>query len=268
MNIKFNIGISGSLVLFIGILFTKLQLNELWAIYDLLLMLIVAGFPRWRSAIIGMTIVSLFRYTCEFAYNDLDFKLFLHISLGNLMNWLIVLLFTFFYIRSEKMKKEFHQMALIDPLTRVYNRRYFEEIVDNDGGLLLPYSMIMFDIDHFKNLNDTYGHEFGDRVLKKLCSIVSANLRDENTLVRVGGEEFVILLPDTEVKIAQQIAERIRKMVSEFEMKFREGTDVKITISLGVSSMKQNDSFKELFLRSDKALYASKQNGRNKVSIG
>ena len=121
-------------------------------------------------------------------------------------------------------------------------------------------------IDYFKRVNDTYGHIAGDEVLKNFTSIISNNLRKSDIFGRVGGEEFAIILHNADKNTALQIAEKIRKKINNISVKFHDKI-INITVSLGVAVLKDKDTLDSLFNKSDEALYASKQNGRNQVTV-
>lgn len=130
-----------------------------------------------------------------------------------------------------------------------------------------PLSVITYDIDHFKKINDTLGHPGGDYVLKELGQLMHAKLvRANDYFARFGGEEFVVILQATTLKTAQEVAERIRTTVEAHPFTF-EGKKIKVTISIGVSSIIQNDNWEKIYNRADQALYQSKQSGRNKVTV-
>jgi diguanylate cyclase (GGDEF)-like protein len=122
----------------------------------------------------------------------------------------------------------------------------------------------MFDIDYFKQINDTYGHPTGDVVLKTLVQKIRRSIRESDILFRWGGEEFLIILPESDVNIASNLAEKIRKTVEDLEITFS-GKTISVTISMGVGTMSEVDTSDDLIMRSDKALYAAKEKGRNRV---
>ena len=160
---------------------------------------------------------------------------------------------------------------IIDPLTNCLNRRAFFEQANiefdlaSDGGG--PLSVIMLDIDHFKKVNDTYGHGVGDEVIKNVANILQAGLREKEYVGRYGGEEFCVLLPNTEMETAALVAERLRKQLAEGATKGIAELTSPITASLGVSiSVGGAASTGDLVDQADQALYASKDSGRNKVS--
>ncbi|OIK12635.1 diguanylate cyclase [Bacillus sp. MUM 13] len=169
-------------------------------------------------------------------------------------------------------EKQLYERATTDYLTKVYNRQYLTEIAHQkitelegtDGSV----SLIILDIDHFKVINDTYGHQSGDRVLEKIGQILT-NLMSANGIVcRIGGEEFAILLPDSSEKHAYQIAEKIRNYISHSKININDDHSVSLTVSIGLKSISDSKiTFKELYAEADKALYLSKENGRNQTNI-
>ncbi|WP_421102423.1 GGDEF domain-containing protein, partial [Sporosarcina psychrophila] len=169
------------------------------------------------------------------------------------------------YANSQQQRVEdYKERSYTDPLTGLKNRRYGDKITAKWTMDNRPFSMIMIDIDHFKAVNDRYGHQIGDEVLKFLSGKMSEIIRGDDVCIRLGGEEFVILLAETDVKEAMDIAERLRINVSSTICP----TNNNITISLGVGSYHSNrESILELFSRVDKALYQAKVDGRNRVVL-
>ena len=163
--------------------------------------------------------------------------------------------------------------ALADGLTGLTNRRGFDlamaacliESDTSEYGL----SVLVSDIDHFKQVNDTYGHLFGDKVIKAVAQILKDNVKGKDTAVRFGGDEFAVLLPDTSIEGARQVAEKIRKKVEGCCIKRTIDNEAvaNITVSMGVSSYKAGESVTDFFSRADAALYASKNEGRNRVTV-
>jgi diguanylate cyclase (GGDEF)-like protein len=166
------------------------------------------------------------------------------------------------------MEERLRELSVTDVLTGIYNRYKFSQEINKEISRTkrynLPLGLIMFDIDHFKQINDTYGHQTGDEVLKELCSLVKEIIRETDIFARWGGEEFMILCPHTNNQKIMVFAERIRKKIEEHKFSY----GVKITISLGVSmySNKEKDD-KELLKRTDTALYKAKHKGRNCVEF-
>jgi len=159
----------------------------------------------------------------------------------------------------------FENRATYDILTNIYNRRKFEEMLSHTFELSLRYnnslSVIFFDIDRFKVVNDTYGHQAGDYVLQKLAEIVKSNIRKIDIFARWGGEEFILLLPQTDIRHALTIAEKFRLMIQDYDFR-----DIgHITCSFGVTSYREGDTKDRIIQRVDNAMYKAKQTGRNCV---
>lgn len=165
-------------------------------------------------------------------------------------------------------KKEVERLSEIDKLTGIYNRRKLDEYMESEltraKRYHQPLSFIMLDIDHFKHINDTYGHPVGDASLQTLAKILADNLRKSDILGRYGGEEFLIICPETNSAETALLAEKLRSCVENYTF-----SDINsMTISMGVAEFKATDTVKELLARSDQALYQAKHNGRNRVVVG
>ena len=163
------------------------------------------------------------------------------------------------------------EMAVKDPLTELHNRRYFEmhftSLFEKAVSSKKPLTAIMCDIDKFKAVNDTHGHDVGDAVIVEVANRIRKTVRNVDIACRYGGEEFVIIMPDTDMAYANVVAERIRREVAEHPIITEQGaTQIYTTISMGLSSLEaEDDSPKALLKRSDNALYAAKRAGRNCV---
>lgn len=153
-------------------------------------------------------------------------------------------------------------------MTKLYNRNKFNELLKYQlrfaNRYKVPISLILFDIDFFKKINDNFGHDIGDSVLKKLATLLKKECRESDILARWGGEEFICLLPSSDHSGCREFAEKLRKIIEE--KKFR-GTP-QITVSIGATTYRENESFDSMFKRCDKALYEAKQSGRNRVCYG
>ncbi len=164
-------------------------------------------------------------------------------------------------------ENELTELSIKDELTKLYNRRYFNQILPREIKRAKRYghhlSLIMYDIDYFKRINDNFGHQAGDAVLKEISNIVIDNVRSVDLVFRIGGEEFIILLIETNAQDAYKVAEKIRKIVEKHDFKIGKT----ITISLGVTEVHNDDSFDSIIRRIDNALYKSKSNGRNKTTV-
>ena len=162
--------------------------------------------------------------------------------------------------------KKLEYISTHDTLTDIYNREYFNIMLESKIKSALRYGnsfgLIMLDIDHFKNVNDTYGHNIGDTVLKKIAQILKENVRGDDILARWGGEEFVILIPYAEISNIFQLAEKLRVTIEDSNILDKE----KITASFGLGIYSNNESQISFFEKIDKALYLAKKNGRNCIS--
>jgi diguanylate cyclase (GGDEF)-like protein len=161
------------------------------------------------------------------------------------------------------------RMATIDDLTGVWNRRHFIEFMEHEFERSRrynnPLSLLMFDLDNFKNINDTYGHQMGDEILVAFADSVAKNLRSVDFFARFGGEEFVVLLPQTSIKAAEHLADRICKIISQTHISTEQG-ELSFSTSVGVAALQSTDTKPEdIIHRADKSLYYAKSHGRNQV---
>jgi diguanylate cyclase (GGDEF)-like protein len=165
--------------------------------------------------------------------------------------------------------EEIYRLMTVDGLTQVFNRRYFNEALEREFNRSKRYdralSLIGFDIDHFKRVNDTHGHLAGDNLLRQIATAVKPRLRREDIFARTGGEEFGILLPEIAADGAMIIAEKVRRIVESTPLRYEQQV-IPVTVSLGVSQMLPTDTVaEELYKRADERLYEAKQGGRNRV---
>jgi len=163
-------------------------------------------------------------------------------------------------------KSEYERSSKEDPLTGCLNRAGFSSVLMREQENLSkngrPVSFVMLDIDHFKHINDTYGHQVGDEVLVNLTKLIQGKIRNTDALVRWGGEEFVVLCGDTPIQNAQFLAEKLRIAIENTVLIKQQ----QVTCSFGIAEMIPDEDPKRLFERADKALYASKEGGRNRVT--
>ena len=175
-------------------------------------------------------------------------------------------------LRIQELQEELRLLASIDPMTRLYNRRYFTTMADKILKLARreknPLSLAILDIDRFKRINDTYGHLAGDRVITALSEKLMSRYRESDLLCRFGGEEFVILMPNTELDVAALLAERTRKEVEKLQVPYN-GKTISMTVSIGVSQvdLENEETLDPVLKRADDALYIAKKQGRNQVHI-
>jgi diguanylate cyclase (GGDEF)-like protein len=167
-------------------------------------------------------------------------------------------------IHNSMVYEQMEEMAMIDPVSGAFSRRYFYDKAEKQLALVRrnekPLSVLMLDIDYFKKVNDTFGHHTGDLILRQLYESVEKSVRLTDVCGRYGGEEFAILLPSVSQEKASIIAERIRKNIAN-------DTNPNVTVSIGISSFQSSDtSIEDLLQRADRALYKSKENGRDQVT--
>jgi two-component system, cell cycle response regulator len=165
--------------------------------------------------------------------------------------------------------EEIYRMTIVDGLTQIHNKRYFLESLEREMARCSrfgrPLHLLMFDVDHFKNLNDTYGHIAGDAVLRDLAAIIDKSVRREEIFARYGGEEFAMVIPEVEAKKVATYAEKMRQMVADHHFVF-EGQRMPVTISVGVAAMPAGCEDPQAFIKAaDERLYAAKRSGRNRV---
>ncbi|WP_200763826.1 GGDEF domain-containing protein [Nitrosophilus alvini] len=189
---------------------------------------------------------------------------FLHnLTMGNIL--IIVLLSFVFYIIHTKEK--FQLLAVTDKLTGVYNRNKFYEVaqreMERSKRYKRPLSLIIMDIDYFKKINDTYGHDTGDYVLKTISKILKQGLRKSDYFFRWGGEEFIVLAPETTLYGAKQLAEKLRTMIENHKF----DKIGRVTASFGVASYEMEKDADEIIKKADNALYTAKESGRNRVVL-
>jgi len=184
----------------------------------------------------------------------------------------IVILTTYatIWIATETLQSALSEMARTDSLTQLYNRRTFEEYcaveISRAGRNNSIFTIIMCDLDHFKHINDQYGHPFGDEVLKIFAQILRNNVRKQDVVARFGGEEFVILLPDTDSEQGLTVAEHLRETTLSSRVPTEDGSDLSFSVSFGVAHYSSSDNeWKAVLSRADKALYAAKKQGRNRT---
>lgn len=171
----------------------------------------------------------------------------------------------------ERQRKDLEKLARIDPLTGVFNRHHFNTLLDFNiekhrrYGEEQTFSILLFDIDHFKQINDQFGHLVGDTILTQFTRLIQSKIRKSDFLARWGGEEFVLLSPDTDIGSSTILAEKLRSVIEGHKF---EGIDRPLTCSVGLTSYKDGDSLNSLMDRADRALYEAKNNGRNCIFPG
>lgn len=167
-----------------------------------------------------------------------------------------------------KYHEEIYRMTIIDGLTQIHNKRYLQEALERDVMRARRHDRdlcaLMFDIDHFKGINDRYGHLAGDHVLRELARIIQERTRKDEVFARYGGEEFAIILPETDLDGARLLAETLRERVAEHQFVFQ-GEEILVTISMGAAALEPDMVSTDLIKAADEKLYEAKRGGRNRV---
>ena len=183
-----------------------------------------------------------------------------------------ILKFTYHDNLDEIFQKQMYESALRDGLTKAFNKKYFTDRLESEFTFSIrhstPLALVLFDIDHFKKVNDTHGHQAGDFVLSEISALLTATLRAEDVFARYGGEEFAVICRGSDPVQAQVVGERLRKAVEAHRFVF-EGTHIPIAISVGIAVI-PDDNVKiasDIVALADKALYVSKRGGRNRVTV-
>lgn len=246
--------------------------------------LIVAVFdelPEDRSSLLWLSVVPALSFILKgrkalflsVAYLAIHLSLILFVRrvyveslIDTYLSYAIITVILYFYAwMSERYREVWQGIAQKDNLTGLLNRAFFEELLNKEVERAKrygePLSLIIFDLDNFKEVNDTFGHLFGDMVLREVASMVAKNVRESDTVARWGGEEFIVLLPKTNCEQAVLVAQKLKEKVELCE--FENG--VVSTASFGVAELSREDDPVRLLLKADKALYEAKRSGKNKV---
>lgn len=244
------------LLMFIPALFVTMPLRgailvliALWGYYvglDILMWFIEPVQPISSSALLGVHLYNL----------SIVFAMFSYLS--------------YFYLNMVlSAQRKLRHLATVDPLTGLLNRRHGSHLAEKEIARFQraghPVAFMLLDVDHFKSINDRYGHEVGDRILTEIGQLMPAQLRSQDLVARWGGEEFLIILPDTVIDSALASAERVRDALRSYNWKAIVGKPVEVTISVGVSALCETDDIASVIRRADQALYRGKAGGRNRV---
>jgi diguanylate cyclase (GGDEF)-like protein len=221
------------------------------------------------AVLLMMLVLSLSLYLYSQYENDHEFVAFTIYFLSSLM--IVTLAFLGFALSiTFSLVGKLRQQIVTDRLTGAKNRNYFYDVAEKTLAKAsrheAPASLILCDIDYFKAINDGYGHLAGDEVLKAFTQLLQLELRVEDSLVRIGGEEFIVLCPDIGLEGARLLAERLRKKVEHMTIEY-EGNKLRISASFGATNLNPDLSIDKNVHNADKALYASKEQGRNRVNV-
>ena len=257
--------ILGIAVILIGLLFQDIHYNYMWfAVFPLISFILYTYNVAVVISFVFLFLIIFLEF--EFHYIPLWIRFF---YIQELFIFYLFMVFGGYFYSRILMEHEavMQHLATRDMLTGALNRWKFLKDFSYEFAKAkrfgLPLSLIMFDIDFFKKVNDTYGHDAGDMVLKKIVEIVKNSIRKIDKLVRWGGEEFIIFVPNTDLEGAAFLAEKLRRKIEEADF----GKVGKVTVSFGVAGMRKGDTVDDLLKRVDEALYKAKQRGRNRVEI-
>lgn len=232
-----------------------------------------------RNAIIALTLLFAYYVTLSivsWAINPIQPINAVALNFVHIFNLSVVFsmfsYLSFFYLGTvKKAQKKLHKMATTDPLTTLYNRRHLGVLADIEVERAKrhknAFCVMLIDIDHFKAINDNYGHEVGDKVLVCVADILIAKMREKDIIARWGGEEFLIILPNLLTKEARVSAERVQKELADYDWNSAIGIDLKTTMSAGISHYIEKEDLSAAIARADNALYESKANGRDRIEI-
>tara|TARA_R110002167_G_scaffold108665_3_gene277386 strand:- start:1272 stop:2399 length:1128 start_codon:yes stop_codon:yes gene_type:complete len=221
----------------------------LWSYYvglDILMWFIEPVQPISSGALLGVHLFNL----------SIVFAMFAYLS--------------FFYMNMVvSAQRELRKLATVDSLTGLFNRHHGSDLAEKEIARFRrskhPVAFMLLDVDHFKLINDHYGHEMGDKILAEIGRLIPAQLRTQDIVARWGGEEFLVILPDTGIESALASAERIRNALRSHDWAATTGEPIEVTISIGVSEMCENDDRGSVISRADRALYRGKAGGRDRV---
>lgn len=252
-----DIAIEGSLFVFTFILLVFFQRYR-------------GPYQIYSNFTIGLLLTSF--YHCSDMLDELIlFPRFLQLIVDDAIHLVSLLFITLGVLRwltyNNKIMRKLKRLATTDGLTGIHNRQKIDKILELQRASALRYerdlSVILIDVDKFKHINDTYGHSTGDTVLIELCRIIGSSIRETDYLGRYGGEEFLLILPETNIESAELVGEKLRILIAEHAFE-QVGT---VTASLGVARLKDKERLADFIHRADSALYHSKKSGRNLVSI-
>ena len=234
--------------------------QQVYWVYPAIMAVFYLVRPRVASALVLITVIALLPRLID--HSDT------HSTTTVLITIVVMSSFAFaFSLITNRQREQLVQLATRDPLTGARNRRALDEklkdLVHGFKRSSKSASLLLLDLDHFKKVNDAHGHAMGDQILKRVTEIINLRIRVTDSLYRVGGEEFVVVLEDQELERAAHLSEQLRTLVEANEL----APDESVTISLGVAELQSDESASEWLQRADEALYRAKREGRNSTRL-
>lgn len=243
----------------------------LWMLFLLPMFGIILLQPYWLTGNLCLFVMVITRYLTQYAAfsRKIPDDFLGRLVTTSIAAWTILISVTFFILKMNSLFEQLQSLSFIDNLTGSFNRRYLtvhsEKWFSASQRESRPLVVLLFDIDHFKQINDTYGHAAGDLVLKELTLRIQKFIRSSDILARIGGEEFLLVLPNTELRTGLEMAESIRKLVEQFQLE-NKGRFIPVTISIGLLKY-AGESLEEVLEQADEALYKAKNQGRNQTCL-
>ncbi|WP_067725794.1 GGDEF domain-containing protein [Oceanobacillus damuensis] len=245
----------------------------LWILFLIPAVSAVVLIPKWKVVLLVGLLVSAVKVVMQLMLYSKGLSIFANpysLVVSEIVWWILLLFISNLKITNRRLVLELEEISVTDPLTKTYNRRflnlYMEKALTLDNSGDNPLLILIMDIDHFKKINDTYGHNCGDKILKRLVKVTKKAIRKTDVLIRYGGEEFIIILPNTSLKQGLDIAERVRKIV-EKEGFIYKTKKIDVTVSMGVAQYIEEQSLSGFINNADQELYQAKESGRNKIVV-
>ncbi|MBP1934595.1 GGDEF domain-containing protein [Ammoniphilus resinae] len=228
--------------------------------------------PNWRVAGLILFVLTSIEYLTEWAlYQGQASQAYWYALVGGtVVQWIVFSVITFFHIEQQKMVKLLHKQTLTDSLTGLYNRRYLDQyrkrLNKSQEAEIGGSFVLILDVDRFKKINDMYGHLFGDEILRQVSQIMRQTIRSMDTVIRMGGEEFVILMQGISSEEAKRTAYSIQNKIGETRFIHKDQV-VYITVSMGMTAYSTGEHLDHSLEKADHALYQAKISGRNRIVI-
>lgn len=243
--------------------------EALWMLFIIPMLGIIMLYPKWLVGNLCGWAMALIRFFVEYEVfaRKIPAGFVFRLIITSTVSWAIFLTVTFFSIKISTLMMKLEKLSFTDELTQVHNRRYlelhFKRLFDYSKDTNAPLSLLVLDVDNFKLINDSFSHNAGDAVLQKISYLIQSSIRESDIFVRMGGEEFALLLTNTSFENAQKKAESIRGLIQDYCFEYK-GNPIQVTISVGVSKS-TTEPLDELIYKADQALYQAKEFGRNQV---